>query len=232
MFNLKNILLGVGLLSLSGLTMIEVVQAQTGTENATATQLIAIAQAATVAQNEVEVTGDVETALKKTPLAPLYQIAIQKYITRKKDSHAFLVSRGEGYTDVNTKLQVKNIQINGNIATLEATERTEYSLSKPEMVRANKKYSYVLLHRFTFVLQNSQWVLSSDKPLDGPDAEINFQTNPPAAPLVPTPPNAVRLQLDPPNYKKSSSIPQAVGCRTRYVQNGTRCKDLLRYLQY
>lgn len=190
--------------------MTKVLYAQSVPDSATAAQLTAIAQAATVAQNEVEVTGDVETALKRTPLAPLYQTAIQKYITRNKDSHAFLVSRGEGYTNVNTKLQVKNIQVNGNTATLEAIERTEYTYAAQEMVRANKKYSYALPHRFTFVLQNGQWVMSSDKPLDGPDAEFDPQTNPPPAPPVPIRPNAVRMQLDPPNYKKSSSIPQAV----------------------
>ena len=209
MFNFKKNLFGVSLVLLSGLTMTEVVQAQSGVDDTTAAQLTAIAQAATVAQNEVEVTGDVETALKRTSLAPLYQTAIQKYITRHKNVHAFLASRGEGYTDVNTKLQVKNIQINGNTATLEAIERTEYTYADQEMVRANKKYSYALPHRFTFVLQNGQWIMTSDKPLQGPDADPDPQ-NPPPAPPGFAPPNAVQLQLDPPNYKKSISIPQSV----------------------
>lgn len=221
MFELKKKYLGVGLVLLSGLTMTEVVQAQTGTDDATATQLTAIAQAATVAQNEVKVTGNVETALKRTSLAPLYQTAIQKYITRNKNVQASLVSQGEGYTDVSTKLQVKNIQVNGNTATLEAIERTEYTYAAQELVRANKKYSYALPHRFTFVLQNGQWVMSSDKPLNGPDAEFDPQTNPPPAPPVPIPPNAVRMQIDPPNYNKSSSIPQSVASASPKSQTVT-----------
>ncbi len=210
MFKLKQNLLGISLVLLSGSTMTQVVQSQTSTDAVTATQLTAIAQAATTAQNEVVVTGDVETALKKTPLAPLYQTAIQKYLTRNKNSYAFLAARGEGFTNVSTKFQVQNVQVNGNTATLEAIERTEYIFAKPEMVRANKKYSYALPHRFTFEQQNGQWVMTSDKPLQGPDAEFDPKTNPPPAPPVPIPPDAVRLQLDPPNNNKSSSVPQSV----------------------
>lgn len=198
MSKLKRNLLTISLVLLSGGATAEKVQSQTAVDAVTSKELTAIAEAAVTSETEVKVTGDVDAALKKTPLALQYQAAVQNKLTKNKDVRAFLVNRGEGYTGVNTKLQVQNVQVNGNTATVDATEHTEYGLRDPEMIKENKKYEYNLPHRFTFTLQNGQWMLASDKVLQGPDAEPDHN-NPPPAPQGTAPAGAVKLQLDAPS---------------------------------
>ncbi|MBA3920178.1 MAG: hypothetical protein H0X31_00145 [Nostocaceae cyanobacterium] len=193
MFNLKNVLLGVGLLSLSGLTIAKVLCAQSVPDSATAAQLIAIAKATLNAQNEVRVTGDINTAVTKSPLALSFQPAIHDHLERSRRGQAGLAASKQGFTGFKTDLTVKKIQVNGNTATLDATELSQFGLGQEEDLRSHKQYKYSLEHRFNFVLQNGQWVLSSDQELNAPDT----YKPPKGTPQVP--PNAIKLQIDPPN---------------------------------
>ena len=71
----------------------------------------------------------------------------------------------QAYTSQQTKLDINSIQVQGDTATLNATEIGILPMSvngKP----TEDAYSYTQEHRFTFKKENSEWVLSSDERLN------------------------------------------------------------------
>lgn len=111
------------------------------------------------------------------------------------------------YTNFQIKLRVDKTQVNGSTATLEATEGASLPMSIDGKATEHN-YSYSQKHLFTFVLENNQWILSSDKRLDNNEeaaTEPPERLNPDAPPPTPVPPNAVpTVPGADPDLKKAS----------------------------
>lgn len=110
-------------------------------QNIKEAEITNLAQAAISAQNQALVSGDIE---------PRRRAALEAHQIK--------------YTGFQSDLKVKNIQIQGNQATVEATEYTVLQLQVGNGdPLAPKTTEYEQDHRFTFVLENGQWKLSSDQ---------------------------------------------------------------------
>lgn len=169
----KIILVGASLLLVTGLTVAKLIQAQNtqnnvetlAPRNETEAELISIAEAALNAENDILVNGDEIGALKRNPRASKAQAAFQKRFRKARERQTAMATRKLAYTGFQMKLRVNKIQVNGSTATLEATEGAFTPMfidGKP----TEHDYSYSQKHLFTFVLENGQWLLSSDKRLD------------------------------------------------------------------
>lgn len=181
----KIILVGACLLLVTGLTVAKLIQAQNNSvetlapRNETEAELISIAEAALRAENDILVNGDEIAALKRNPQALKAQAAFQKCFNRGRNVQAAMATQKLAYTGFQMKLRVNKIQVSGSTATLEATEGAFTPMfidGKP----TEPNYSYSQEHLFTFVLENGQWLLSSDKRLNNKEEEAaNFLTNNP-----------------------------------------------------
>ena len=170
----KIILVEASLLIVTGLTVAKLIQAQNTQNNnveilapcnETEAELISIAEAALSTEKDILVNGDEIAALKRNPQALKAQVAFQKRFYRARNVRAAMAAQKLAYTGFQMQLRVNKIQVNGSTATLEATEGAFTPMSidgKP----TEHDYSYSQKHLFTFVLENGQWLLSSDKRLD------------------------------------------------------------------
>lgn len=131
----KIITLAASLLLLSGLPATRVVQAQNAQNNNAEipaplnnndpkAELVGIAEAALKVENDILVNGNQIAALKRNPRATAAQTALESRFKKALNRRAFLAAREIAYTSSQTNLKVKNIQINGDTATLEAIEDT------------------------------------------------------------------------------------------------------------
>lgn len=170
----KIILVGASLLLVTGLTVAKLIQAQNTQNNSVETlapsneteaELISIAEAALRAENDILVNGDEMAALKRNPQALKAQAAFQKRFRKARERRTAMATQKLAYTGFQMKLRVNKIQVNESTANLEATEGAFTPMfidGKP----TEHNYSYSQKHLFTFVLENGQWLLSSDKRLN------------------------------------------------------------------
>jgi hypothetical protein len=166
---------------ISGLTVTKVVQAQQNNQNNhtqtsasfTETELIGIAEAAIQTENDILVNGNIIGALNRNPRSSRAKVALQRRFEKTLERRKFLANRKIGFKGFQTKLDIKNIQINGDTATLEAKEKTirDYDLSvmPPDAPKTTESHTD---HLFSFVLRNGQWELSSDQLLNVPSPPI------------------------------------------------------------
>ena len=203
MFKSKLILLTGSLVLISGLTVTKVVQAQnnqnnhaqtSASHNETETELISIALSAIQTENDILVNGNIIAALNRNPRSSRAKVALQRRFEKTLERRKFLADRQIGFKGFQTKLEIKNIQINGDTATLEAKEKTigDYDLSvmPPDAPKTTESHTD---HLFSFVLRNGQWELSSDQLLNVPSSptkpdEKSVPVDPsvtPADPLAP-----------------------------------------------
>lgn len=203
MFKQKIILLTANLFLVSGLALPKVVpdqkvvQAQNSAQapvslNGTEAELISIAEAALKAENDILVNGNEIAALKRNPRASKAQSAFQKRFNKARNVRAAMAAEKIAFTNFKLELKVKSIQIDGDTASLEAKEIAVINKSV-EGKPTEHNYSYSQDHRFAFILQNGQWILSSDKRINNNQEEAaNPSTNNPGnnsnqdlPPLVP-----------------------------------------------
>lgn len=159
----KIILVGASLLLVTGLT-VAMIQAQNTQNNSVETltprneteaELISIAEAALKAENDILVNGDEIAALKRNPRASKAQAAFQKRFRKARERRAAMATQKLAYTGFQMKLRVNKIQVNGSIATLEATEGA-FTPMFIDGKSTEHKYSYSQKYLFTFVLENGQ----------------------------------------------------------------------------
>ena len=131
MFKQQIILLAVNLFLVSGLALPKVAQAQKVVQaqnsaqtpapfNDTEAELVSIAEAALKAENDILVNGNQIAALKRNPRATAAQAALESRYKKALNRRALLAVSKIAYTSFQTNLKVKNVQINGDTATLEA----------------------------------------------------------------------------------------------------------------
>ncbi|WP_414551307.1 hypothetical protein [Anabaena sp. CCY 0017] len=132
-------------------------------------ELVSIAEAALKTDNDILVNGNIAAALNRHPQSAKAKAALNTRFEKTLELRDFLAARKIGFTDFQTKLEVKNIQINRETATLKATEKTvrNYDLSIMASDAPQTTESHID-HLFTFVLRNGEWELSSDKLLNVP----------------------------------------------------------------
>ncbi|BAZ52416.1 hypothetical protein NIES4103_50770 [Nostoc sp. NIES-4103] len=224
MFKPKVVLLTASLFLISGITVTKVVQAQNNQNNLqtstsrkkTETELISIAETALKTENDILVNGNIENALSRNPLALRAREAFKKRFETILERRKFLTARKIGFRGFQTQLEVKKIQIDGDMATLEATEKTvrNYDLSIMPPDTPNTTASYTD-HLFTFVLRNGQWDLSSNQLLNVP--------SPPTKPdekSVPVDPSVTPADpLAPPTDVKSNLASQQVASAWKSIFN-------------
>ncbi len=216
MLKSKVILLTASLFLIGLITLAKLVQAQNNQNNNvqtsasrkdTETELISIAEAALKTENDILINGNIETALSRNPRALRARETLIRRFERILERRKFLTAHKIGFRGFHTKLEIKKIQINGDTATLEATEKTvrNYDLSIMPHDTPKTTASYTD-HLFTFGLRNGQWELSSDQLLNLP--------SPPTKPdkkSVPVDPSITPADpLAPPTDAKSNlTSPQA-----------------------
>lgn len=183
MFQQKIILLGASLFLVAGLTVAKLVQVQNNSVLALAprseaeAEFISIAEAALRAENDILVNGDEIAALKRNPRALKAQTAFQKRFIKARERRAAIDAQKIAYTNFQMKLRVNKIQVNRSTATLEAIESASLAMSIDGKLTEHN-YSYSQEHLFTFVLENGQWLLSSDKRLNNKEEEAaDLSTN-------------------------------------------------------
>lgn len=181
----KVILVGASLLLVTGLTVAKLIAQNTqnnsvetlAPRNVTEAQLISIAEAALRAENDILVNGDEIAALKRNPQALKAQTAFQKRFKKASSRRTAMAAQKIAYTNFQMKFRVNKIQVNRSTATLEAIEGASLAMSiDSNLIEHN--YSYSQQHFFTFVLENGQWLLSSDKRLNNKEEEAaDLSTN-------------------------------------------------------
>jgi hypothetical protein len=161
----------------------------------TETELINVAEATLKAENDTLVTGDSVLALKRNPKAKKLKKArkekFEKRLEKAKVRRSAMAKASQAYTSQQTKLDVSSIQVNGDTATLIATETAILPLSvnsKP----SEDAYSYSQEHRFIFEKENLEWVISSDERLNSNEDVSEVDSSNPSEdsilpPLLPAP---------------------------------------------
>lgn len=182
----KVILVGASLLLVTGLTVAKLIQAQNTQNNSVETlaprnqteaQLISIAEAALRAENDILVNGDQIAALKRNPRALKAQTAFQKRFKKARSRRTAMAAQKIAYKNFQMKFRVNKIQVNRSTATLEAIEGASLAMFVDSKLTEHN-YSYSQQHLFTFVLENGQWLLSSDKRLNNKEEEAaDLSTN-------------------------------------------------------
>jgi hypothetical protein len=163
-----------------------------GSTSVLESQLAAIAEAALIAQNQTLVNGDVEATLTDDPLASLYQEAVQDRLVDTLNLRIELAKHKIAYAGFRTELTVKNVQITGAKAMMEASEYTVLDLVVAgDDPLAPKTTEYVRDHLFTFVSQDNQWKLSSDQLLNVPGPVTSEEDG-----YMPIPAGIVPLNLE------------------------------------
>ena len=145
--------------------------------NVTEAQLISIAEAALRAENDILVNGDEIAALKRNPRALKAQTAFQKRFKKASSRPTAMAAQKIAYTNFQMKFRVNKIQVNRSTATLEAIEGASLAMFVDSKLTEHN-YSYSQQHLFTFVLENGQWLLFSDKRLNNKEEEAaDLSTN-------------------------------------------------------
>ncbi|MBE9197690.1 MULTISPECIES: hypothetical protein [unclassified Nodularia (in: cyanobacteria)] len=188
MFKLKFILLiTASLILISGFTITQVIQAEnhnllrSASLKETETELVSIAEAALKTDNDILVNGNIPAALNRHPRSARATVALKTRFEKTLERRNFLAARKIGFSGFQTKLEVKNIQINGDTATLEAIEKTvrnyDLAVMAPDAPQTTESH---IDHLFTFVLRNGEWELLSDQLLNlpGPPSKPDAQSVP------------------------------------------------------
>jgi hypothetical protein len=174
MFKLKPLFLGFSLLVLGELALLDgkLVQGQNNPKKPlpdssdskiVEAELISIAEANIRSEYDVQVNGDEEGALKRNGRASkVRDVKFRKRLAKAKELRKFLSGKKVGYKGFQTKLEVTKVKIEGDTATIEATEKTarDYDLSIMASDSPEKTETYTD-HRFTFNLRDKQWELTS-----------------------------------------------------------------------
>jgi Putative amidase domain len=164
-------------------------------------ELISIAEATLQTENDTLVTGDSVSTLKRNPNAQkvqkVRQAKFEKRLEKAKNRRSMMAKASQAYTSHQTKLDVNDIQVQADTATLTAMEIGILPLSvngKP----TEDAYSYNQGHRFTFKKENSNWVLSSDERLNSnEDAAVDAPSG--SQPQDSTLPPPLPAPSDPPS---------------------------------
>jgi hypothetical protein len=154
-------------------------------------ELISIAEATVKAENDILITGDSVSALRRNPkaqkLRKIKQEKLEKRLQKAKTRRSAMAKASQAYTSHQTKLDITSIQIQGDTAILVATETAVLPLSVNGS-SSEDAYSYTQEHRFTFSKDKSEWLLSSDERLNSnEDSGDSASSNPPQDPALPPP---------------------------------------------
>jgi hypothetical protein len=205
--------LGTSLL-LIGFTTTSIVNAQNNSKKNSVsrdieTELVSIAEAALRSEYDVQVNGDEEAAKKRNPkTAKVRDAKFQKRLEKAKEVKAFLKGRKVGFKNFQTKLEIKDIKVEGSTATLNAVEDTAKYYDLSSMASDSPEKSEELIeHRFSFSLQGNQWELVSDEILNAPGSTQGTPKE--KIPSLPLDPNITPADpLAPPTTPQSQSQSQ------------------------
>ena len=136
--------------------------------NSTEAQLFSIARAAVLARNQILVGGDLNKVLRRDPLSPKYQNAMQQYLENALRKRVILAEHQISYADYRTELTVKRLKIEAKKAEMEAIEYTVFTLANTQGdPSAPRTTEYQIIHTFVFHLQKNGWVMEEDEVFDG-----------------------------------------------------------------
>ena len=146
----------------------------TGNEDATKQELVSIALASLQAENDTLTSGDSDAAIKKNPQARKALKKLTKKLNQQKEKRDFLTKKKIKFKGSKTNLDIKNFQLSGQTAVLEATEKTSRDYDLSVMASGSPETMEEFIdHKFTFIQSNNDWELISDETLNTPSAPQN-----------------------------------------------------------
>lgn len=167
--------LGTPLRKLATVTLVMLLLAAPGlglTKASVASQLMKIAEEALTTQYEILVSGDGEGPLKNKRFTHLYRKALKERFADQIDLRNTLLKTKQDFKRFKTEMRLKGVSVNGDTATLLATEQTELYMSVPG---GPTSMGLVDEHIFQFRKVEGEWELVSDtipKPSSDPDLSV------------------------------------------------------------
>jgi hypothetical protein len=168
------------------------------------TELVSIAEAALRVEYDVQVNGDEDGAKRRNPkVARVRDAKFQRRLEKAKEIKGFLKGRKVGFKNFQTKLDIRDIKVEGSTAILDAVEDTARYYDLSIMAGNSPEKSQELIeHRFTFNLKGNQWELVSDEILNAPGSIQG--TSKEKAPNLPVDPSIIPSDpLAPPTNNQS-----------------------------
>lgn len=143
-------------------------------QDAVKQELASIALASLQAENDTLVSGDPDAAIRKNPKARKALRQLTKKLSQQKEKKEFLEKKKVKFKGSKTSLDIKNFQLSGQTAVLEATERTSRDYDLSVMASGSpEKMEEIVDHKFTFTQSNNDWELTSDETPNTPSAPRN-----------------------------------------------------------
>jgi hypothetical protein len=158
-------------------------------------ELVSIAEDNLKSEYDSLVSGDSDEPLTKNPKAKkVNQKTGEKHGKRRlkaKLRHNALKSQKIFYTSYTLNMDVKDLQISSNSATLKVDANVHFPISI-DGKQIDQEYATVDKYIFTYELQNNQWILTDSKKLD--DLDENLATSTDAKPEMRPPASIPELE--------------------------------------